>query len=121
MQRIRVLAKVLPTRPMPDASTVPADDIDLNTMTIAEGETKPFIEISLAFDLSQGQVDEEADLGTCHTLAKFATKSVALAEDTIFLRGEQPGAIPAGVQVLRGASAGNGLLGEAAESIDVPT
>ena len=31
MQRIRVLAKVLPTRPLRDASTVPADDINLET------------------------------------------------------------------------------------------
>jgi uncharacterized linocin/CFP29 family protein len=121
MQRIRVLAKVLPTRPMPDASTVPADDIDLKTMKIAEGETKPFIEISLAFELTEGQVLDEADLGTCHTLAKFATKSVALAEDMIFLSGKRADALPEGVQVLRGASAGDGLLGEAKTTIEVPT
>jgi uncharacterized linocin/CFP29 family protein len=123
MQRIRVLAKVLPTRPLPDASSVPADNIDLDTLKIAEGEVKPFIEISLAFELTQGQVDDEADLGTCHTLARFAAKSVALAEDMIFLRGERADALPRGVQVLRSASAANGLLkeNEAAASIDVPT
>src|SRR5215208_4159564 len=78
--RIRVAQKVFPGMQSPNGQYVPADTFDPSTMTIAEGETKPFLEISVEFRLTQGQVDGEATLHTGRTLARLAAKSTALAE-----------------------------------------
>jgi uncharacterized linocin/CFP29 family protein len=86
--RIRVAQKVFPSSPSPNGQYVPADEFDPNTMTIAEGQTKPFIEISVEFRLTQGQVDNEATLRTGRTLARLAAKSATLAEDTLFFQGK---------------------------------
>src|SRR5262245_20777145 len=84
---IRVAQKVFPTTTMAGASNVPADVFDPATMSIEEGKTKPFIEISVDFRLTQSQVDNETTLHTARTLAKLAAKSLALAEDTLTFRG----------------------------------
>src|SRR5215210_5605528 len=76
--QIRVAQKVFPSMPSPNGQYVPADNFDPSTMTIAEGETKPFIEISVEFRLTQGQVDNETTLHTGRTLARLAAKSTAL-------------------------------------------
>lgn len=113
--QIRVAQKVFPGSAMPNGQAVPADKLDLATMTIAEGLTKPFIEISVEFGLTQSQVDNEATLRTGRTLARMAAKSLALAEDMIFLQGN---AVVAelqkrGIKIVNGESAENGLVGGA--------
>src|SRR5215207_8016101 len=103
--RIRVAQRVFPSMPSPNGQYVPADNFDPNTMTIAEGETKPFIEISVEFRLTQGQVDNETTLHTSRTLARLAAKSIALAEDTLFFQGN--GAkLPIGVKAINKESVG---------------
>lgn len=109
---IRVAQKVFPTTTMAGASNVPADVFDPATMSIEEGQTKPFIEISVDFRLTQSQVDNETTLHTARTLAKLAAKSLALAEDTLIFRGggkDVP--LPRRVKIINRDSAGQGLLG----------
>jgi uncharacterized linocin/CFP29 family protein len=120
--QIRVIQKVFPSMPFPNGQPVPADKVDLATMTIAEGETKPFIEVSVEFGLTQTQAENESILHTGRTLAKMAAKSLALAEDTLFFQGKK--VVPAlerkGIKVTNGNSAEDGLLGAAGaiEKID---
>jgi uncharacterized linocin/CFP29 family protein len=117
--RIRVAQKIFPSSPTNNGQYVPADKFDAKTMTIAEGQTRPFLEISLEFSLTQGQVDGETTLRTGRTLARLAAKSVALAEDLLFFQGEKV-KLPHGVKVVNQKSADNGLLGvRAIKSIDV--
>ncbi len=108
--RIRVSQMVFPGSQNGNGQCVPKDVFDPATMTIAEGQTKPFLEISLEFELTQGQVDNEATLHTGKTLARLAAKSVALAEDLLFFQGKKA-ALPTGVKVANKDSAEDGLLG----------
>lgn len=113
--QIRVAQKVFPSTQLPGGAVVPSDTLDLNNMTIEEGQTKPFIELSVEFTLKQSQVDSEATLRTGRTLARMAAKSLALAEDTIIFRGKS--ANIAGVRTVNVNSSGDGLLGIADETI----
>src|SRR5215217_9512997 len=103
--RIRVAQKVFPSSPSPNGQYVPADNFNPETMTIAEGETRPFIEISVEFRLTQGQVDNETTLHTGKTLARLAGKWTALAEDTLFFQGQNAD-FPASIKVHNKRSAG---------------
>jgi len=116
--RIRVAQKVFPSTPMLNASFVPADIFDAKNMSIAEGQTKPFIEISVEFPLTQTQVDNEATLKTGKTLARLATKSLALAEDLLFFQGAKA-ELPPEVRVVNRNSNDGGLLGVVKKVIQV--
>jgi uncharacterized linocin/CFP29 family protein len=116
--RIRVAQKVFPSTPMSGASYVPADIFDPKTMSIAEGQTSPFIEISVEFPLTQTQVENEATLKTSRTLARLATKSLALAEDLLFFQGSGA-TLPPEVKAVNRNSANGGLLGAAQNVISV--
>lgn len=85
--RLRVAQKVFPAVQAPNAANVSADVLDPATMTIQEGITSPFMEISVEFALTKSQVDNEATLHTARTLARLAARSVALAEDLLFFQG----------------------------------
>ena len=87
--RIRVAQMVFPTVQMPNAPNVALDQFNAQTMTIDEGQTRPFVEISLAFALTRSQVDNEATLRTGRTLALLAAKTVAQSEDEVFFQGTQ--------------------------------
>src|SRR5882724_2974287 len=119
--QIRVAQKVFPSPPFPNGQSVPTDNIDLATMTIAEGQTKPFIEISVEFGLTQSQAVNESTLRTGRTLARMAAKLVALAEDILFFQGK--GAVTQlqkmGVKIVNGDSAEGGLLGAAGKTENV--
>src|SRR5206468_661691 len=86
---IRVAQKVFPTTAVTGDPNVPADVFHRETMSIDEGLTKPFIEISVEFPLTQTQIDNEPRLHTTRTLAKLAAKSLALAEDLLIFQGAE--------------------------------
>jgi uncharacterized linocin/CFP29 family protein len=115
---IRVVQKVFNSTTMPNAANVPADEFDQDNMKVAEGRTKPFIELSVEFSLTQSQVDNEATLHTAKTLAKLAAKSLALAEDTLLLQGDEA-QLPKIVKVINKGSAEEGLIGDRDEP-DIP-
>src|SRR6266851_4050399 len=112
---IRVAQKVFPSTPMANAQSVPADEVDLERMMIEEGKTKPFVELSREFTLTQAQVDNEATLRTGRTLARLAARDLALAEDMILLQGEISDKMPkkSRVRVVNAQSAKGGLAGAA--------
>src|SRR5258708_39929463 len=107
---IRVVQKVFSSTSMPNAANVPADHCDPDAMKIDEGGTKPLIEISVEFALTQSKVDNEATLHTGRPLAKLAAKSLALAEDTLLLQGNEA-KLPNNVKVINRQSAEQGLIG----------
>ena len=114
--RIRVGQKVFPTVQMPDAPNVSLDQFNAQTMTIDEGLTSPFVEISLVFSLTRSQVDNEASLRKGRTLALLAAKTHAQAEDEIFFQGNQAPSFvnnqfPGLLTFPNINSAGGGLLG----------
>jgi uncharacterized linocin/CFP29 family protein len=107
--RLRVAQKVFPGSTNGNGQYVPSDKFDRDKMMIADG-TKPYIEISVEFRLTQGQVDGEATLHIGRTLAQLASKSVAMAEDILLFQGHHA-QLPANVKVVNHESADGGLLG----------
>lgn len=113
MGRVRSAQKVLPATVYDTHPTeVINDAINFSDLSIREGQTRPFVELFQEFTLTAAQAMNEAHLGTCHTLAQMAAKSIALAEDTVIFQGAG-GKLPAGVKADAIESAGGGLLGEA--------
>ena len=109
---IRVVQKVFDGMSTPNAANVPADEFDPDEMKIAEGTTKPLIEISVEFSLTQSQVNNEAAMHTGQTLAKLAAKVLASAEDKLLLQGRDA-PLPRNVKVVNKNSAESGLFGAA--------
>jgi uncharacterized linocin/CFP29 family protein len=109
VSRLRVAQKVFPASTNGNGQYVPADKFDRDKMMIADG-TKPYIEISVEFRLTQSQVDGESTLHIGRTLAQLATKSVAMAEDILLFQGHHA-QLPANVKVVNHESADDGLLG----------
>jgi len=110
---VRVIQKVFPTVQLPDVTTVPADEFDPAKMSITEGGTKPYAELAVQLSLTSGQVTADANGATAITLAKFAAKDLALAEDIVILQGEHAhGSLPSTVRIESGGrSLGKGILG----------
>jgi hypothetical protein len=108
---IRVAQQVFPTVLFANATSVPADEFNPQKMSISEGLTKPFVELAVGFPLTNGQVTQDSAGMTATTLAKLAAKSLALAEDLIFLQGGDVD-LPKAVRIESGGeSLGDGILG----------
>jgi uncharacterized linocin/CFP29 family protein len=111
---VRVAQKVFASSSMAGASSVPADNFDPVTNTIAEGQTRPLVELWLGFPLTQSQADNESTLHTGQKLARLTGKSVALAEDVIIFRGVNAvplgNVLPGGIQVSNVTQDEDGLL-----------
>src|SRR5215831_9517442 len=76
--KVRTAQKVFPTVQMDNDPTQVTDElINFSTLSIKEGQTKPFVEISAKFVLTTTQVMQEPDLKTCRTLARMAAKALA--------------------------------------------
>jgi len=118
--RVRVAQKVFPTASMPSALAVPADQLDPETRGLIEGSTKPFIELSLSFPLTESQAQNEATELSGLKLARFWARAVALAEDALIFQGKDA-PIPDGVNVSNLGSAETGLQGLARHVIAVGT
>lgn len=111
--KVRICQKVFPTRLLSDKPTeIPFDVLDLPKIEIREGQTRPFVELYLEFPLTATQVQKEPERRFCETLARMATKAIALAEDMIIFQG-QNGQLPANVTADQRGSALDGLLGAA--------
>ena len=117
---IRVAQKVFPTIILDNPSSIPDDTFDLQTFTIPEGLTKPFVEISAPFSLTPNQVAYESSLHTGLKLAKLRAAAMAQVEDLVLFQGRDA-VLPAGFPPPRNlTSVDTGLLGLAANVIDVP-
>ncbi|MEN9517499.1 MAG: hypothetical protein RLZZ381_87 [Cyanobacteriota bacterium] len=113
MGKVRIAQKVFPTMMFDmNPTEVPNDVINFTDLSILEGRTKPFVEIFQEFPLTSTQVTKEAQIKTCKTLARMASKALALAEDTIIFQGNV-GRLPGNVKAEQRESTDQGLLGEA--------
>jgi uncharacterized linocin/CFP29 family protein len=120
VDRVGIGLKILSLRgPFVDATTVAADIVDLETMTVADGAVVPLVELSVEFRLTEAQVEAEADLGTAVTLASRAASLIAQAEDLLIFRGDEAADHGALRRVGQRGTAGAGLLGSAGSTIDV--
>lgn len=108
---VRVAQKVFPTEQLANATSVPADIFDSEKMSIAEGITRPYVELAVEFTLTNGQVNQDPTGSTASTLSKLAAGPLALAEDIIILQGRQVD-LPQGVRIESGGeTVEDGLLG----------
>jgi uncharacterized linocin/CFP29 family protein len=107
---IRVAQKVFPTILLDNPNSISDDRFNLDDFTIAEGLTKPLVEISLPFQLTPNQVAFEGTLQTGLKLAKLRAAELALIEDQIFFQGINV-RLPVSPANLTRESVGRGLLG----------
>jgi uncharacterized linocin/CFP29 family protein len=85
--KVRVAQKVFPTVHLDgNPVQVPDELINFQDLSIAEGQTKPFVELFATFRLTSTQVKQEGEQKTGKTLARMAAKALALAEDTYFFQ-----------------------------------
>jgi uncharacterized linocin/CFP29 family protein len=94
------------------ADAIPARQFDPATMTINDGETYALCEISVRFNLTQRQIDNEGTLHTCQVLAPMAARAVALAEDRLLVEGADV-ELDSRVKVVNRSAMRHGLLGYA--------
>ncbi len=87
-------------------------DFAAECLSIKEGQTKSFVELSVPFCLTETQICHERELKTAKTLARMAAKALALAEDGVIFQGSSL-KLPANVHAKLLDSSGTGLLGEA--------
>jgi uncharacterized linocin/CFP29 family protein len=104
----------------PWATSVPADTLTPNALSIPEGDKTILGEVQVRFSLSNGQVMGEGDgngLSTAVTLATRAANLLALGMDTLVW--DSVAALPAGVQVIQDKAPQSGLVSAAANAIQV--
>ncbi|MFC7307271.1 encapsulin [Streptomyces monticola] len=101
----------------PWATTVAAEIIDRESMSIPEEDKTNIAEVQVRFALSQSQVAEGNGLSTALTLVTRAANLLALGLDTLVWDGAER--LPAGVQIIRGKTAGAGLVAAAQHTIKV--
>jgi uncharacterized linocin/CFP29 family protein len=118
--KVRIAQKVFPTELFDvDPTEVRNDVITFSDLTIQEGSTKPFVELTVQFKLTSAQVRDEGEKKTAKTLARMAAKKIALTEDKVFLQGTE-GKLPEGVVAEQRGSSDKGLVGVATRTIEVP-
>ena len=119
--RSAVALKFIPFHGQVDnAMTVPADVIDLETMTVDEAAVSALVELGIDFGLTRQQTALEQQNETGVTLATRAANLLAQAEDLAVFLGDKAFKNSIFQRVLRrGGSAGMGLLGSATESVTV--
>jgi uncharacterized linocin/CFP29 family protein len=103
-----------------NAMTVPADVIDPATMTVNEADVTALVELGVDFGLTRQQTASELQNGTGVTLGTRAANLLAQAEDLVIFVGESAFKNPLFKRVRhRSGKGGRGLLGSAAEAVDV--
>lgn len=120
VNRAGVAGKVLPLQSsMPDATTIPADVIDPQTMTVRDDAVLPLIELSVEFSLTPQQVEREAELATAVTLASRASNLIAQAEDLLVFQGDPARDAEVFDAVRRRGGPAEGLVAAAPSAVQV--
>jgi uncharacterized linocin/CFP29 family protein len=103
-----------------NAMTVPADVIDLATMTVNEADVTALVELGVEFGLTRQQAAAEEQNGTGVTLGTRAANLLAQAEDMVIFLGDAAFKSPLFKRVRhRSGTGGAGLLNSAAEVVTV--
>jgi uncharacterized linocin/CFP29 family protein len=120
VDRTGVAGRLLPTTgPLPGATTVPANVINPDAMSISETAVLPLVELSVEFQLTQHQVEAEAQLETALTLATRSANLLAQAEDLLIFQGDRAAHTDLFNTVRRRGSSGRGLVASAELTEDV--
>jgi uncharacterized linocin/CFP29 family protein len=120
IRRSGMTERLLPLRPaLPGTTTVPADVIQLDTMTVDEARVAALVETSVGFGLTRQQTDGEAEQGTAVTLATRAASLLSQAEDVLVFQGDAAGKLPLFQRVAVRGSTGSGLVDAAPDEVDV--
>ena len=119
--RSAVALKFIPFSGQVDnAMTVPADVVDLDTMTIDESAVVALVELGVEFGLTRQQTAAEAQNQTGVALAIRAANLLAQAEDRVIFLGDAAFDDPLFKRVQRrSGDAGVGLLGAAEQAVSV--
>jgi uncharacterized linocin/CFP29 family protein len=120
VQGVRVVQNVIAGAHVPGMS-VPYEELNPDELSFAEGRTKPYIELAVEFSITNGQVMDPTGAAAIK-LAKFSARDLAIAEDLVFLQGEDA-MLPPTVRIESGRDAlGKGILGLVADShrVSVP-
>jgi uncharacterized linocin/CFP29 family protein len=121
--RTSIATKFLPVSepaPPPETMTVPADVIDLSTMTVDEVAVTAIVELGLEFRLTRQQVANESQLATAVTLGTRSANLLAQAEDMTLFLGDRAFGDPFFKRIQRaGGSAGTGLLNATEQFVPV--
>jgi uncharacterized linocin/CFP29 family protein len=121
--RTSIATKFLPISepaPTPETMTVPADIIDLGTMTVDESSVTAIVELGREFRLTRQQVANESQLATAVTLGTRSANLLAQAEDMTLFLGDRAFGDPLFKRIQRaGGSAGTGLLHAADQVVPV--
>jgi uncharacterized linocin/CFP29 family protein len=103
-----------------NAMTVPADVVDLDTMTVDESAVIALVELGIEFGLTRQQTAAEAQNLTGIALATRAANLLAQAEDLVLFSGEAAFDDPLFKRVQRrSGDAGAGLLGATDQAVTV--
>ena len=106
--------------PVDNAMTVPADVVDLDTMTIDESAVVALVELGVEFGLTRQQTAAEAQNQTGVALATRAANLLAQAEDRVIFLGDAAFKDPLFKRVQRrSGDAGPGLLRAAEQVVSV--
>jgi uncharacterized linocin/CFP29 family protein len=103
-----------------NAMTVPADVIDLDTMTVDEAGVSALVELGIDFGLTRQQTASEEQNETGVTLATRSANMLAMAEDLAIFMGDGAFKDPLFKRVRkRSGNAGTGLLASATDTVTV--
>jgi hypothetical protein len=120
IRRSGMTERLLPLRPaLAGATTVPADVIDLDTMTVDEAQVAALVETVVGFGLTRQQTDGEAEQGTAVTLATRAASLLSQAEDVLVFQGDDAAKLPLFRRVAVRGSTGRGLVAAAPDEVVV--
>jgi uncharacterized linocin/CFP29 family protein len=120
IRRSGMTERLLPLRPaLAGATTVPADVIDLDTMTVDEAQVAALVETAVGFGLTRQQTDGEAEQGTAVTLATRAASLLSQAEDVLVFQGDDAAKLPLFRRVAVRGSTGRGLVAAAPDEVVV--
>jgi uncharacterized linocin/CFP29 family protein len=103
-----------------NAMTVPADVIDLDSMTVDEAGVSALVELGIDFGLTRQQTASEEQNETGVTLATRSANMLAMAEDLAIFMGDGAFKDPLFKRVRkRSGNAGTGLLASATDTVTV--
>jgi uncharacterized linocin/CFP29 family protein len=120
IRRSGMTERLLPLRPaLAGATTVPADVIELDTMTVDETQVAALVETAVPFGLTRQQTDGEAEQGTAVTLATRAASLLSQAEDVLVFQGDGAAKLPLFQRVAVRGATGRGLVAAAPEEVVV--
>lgn len=110
--RIRVAQKVFPSTILQNVQAVAVNTLTTGPLRLDDG-FQPFIEMSVAFVLTQVQVENEESMHLARALAKLAGRTVAAAEDKFLFTATAGKFSSPGVDITNQSAVPDGIVQQA--------